>query len=183
MARLVGLVTSSVECRFSGSHSGIVAVTWAYASRARLGLPCVSSVYPRGSWRSRAVVGPSLGSWTLPRLHGRGLGADRRTRVRVTFSVSGLLSNLAHVRQAWLRCLRCCPGVTVTTLGRPSHRARSGHGQYLQIRSLVSDPDDPDADLPGPDAALRAVEPLGDDRPRSSCLHRLPGTAPGLPGE
>jgi transposase len=57
------------------------------------------------------------------------------------------------------------------------------HGQYLQIRSLVSDPDDPDAGLPGPDAALRVVEPLGDDRPRSSCLYRLPGTAPGLPGE
>jgi len=40
------------------------------------------------------------------------------------------------------------------------------HGQHLQIRNLVSDPDDTDADLPGPDAALRAVEPLDDDRPR-----------------
>jgi hypothetical protein len=57
-------------------------------------------------------------------------------------------------------------GVTVTTLGRPPHRARDGHGQHLQIHSLVSDPDDWHADHLGLDAALRAVEPPGDDRPR-----------------
>jgi hypothetical protein len=32
--------------------------------------------------------------------------------------------------------------MTGTTRGRPPHRAREGHGQHLQIRSLVSDPDD-----------------------------------------
>ncbi len=60
--------SSASECRFSGSGSGFAAVTWVYASCACVGLPCMSRVYPRGSWRSRAVVGPSLGSWTLPRL-------------------------------------------------------------------------------------------------------------------
>jgi hypothetical protein len=84
----------------------------------------------------------------------------------VTSSVSGLLRDSAHVRQARSRCLRCCPGMTVTTLGRPPHRAREGHGQHLQIRSLVSDPEDRHADHLGLGAALRAVEPPGDDRPR-----------------
>jgi hypothetical protein len=70
------------------------------------------------------------------------------------------------VRQARSRCLRCCPGVTVTTLGRPPHRACEGHGQHLQIHSFVSDPDDRHADHLGLDAALRAVEQPGDDRPR-----------------
>ena len=37
-------------------------------------------------------------------------------------SVSGLLSNLAHVRQARSRCLRCCPGLTVT-----ASRSTTGH--------------------------------------------------------
>ncbi len=52
----------------------------------------------------------------------------------VTSSVSGLLGALAHVRQAWLRCLRCCPGVTATTLGRPPHRACGGHAHCLRCR-------------------------------------------------
>ena len=98
---------------------------------------------------------------------------------QVTSSVSGLLRELAHVRQARSRCLRCCPGLTVITLSRPSHRARGGHGQNLQIRSLVSEPDDTDADLMGPDAALRAVEPPGDDRPRLAAwipLRRVQGS-------
>ena len=55
-------------------------------------------------------------------------------------------------------------GVTVTTLGRPPHRAREGHGQHFQIRSLVSNPDDRHADHLGLDATLRPVEPPGDDR-------------------
>jgi hypothetical protein len=54
----------------------------------------------------------------------------------------------------------------VTDRSPPSRVAPMWHGQQLQIRNLVSDPDDTDADLPGPDAALRAVEPLDDDRPR-----------------
>lgn len=82
----------------------------------------------------------------------------------VASSVSGLVRDSAHLRQARPRCLRCCPGVTVTTLGRPPHRAREGHGQHLQIGSLVSNPDDRHADHLGLDATLRAVEPLGDDR-------------------
>ncbi len=76
----------------------------------------------------------------------------------MSFSVSGLFGGLAHVRQAWLRCLRCCPGVAVTILGLPSHRARGGYGQHLQICSLMSNPDDTDADLPDPDAALGRPE-------------------------
>ena len=40
---------------------------------------------------------------------------------------SGLLRNLAHVRQARSRFLRRCPRVAVRTLGRPPHRARGGH--------------------------------------------------------
>jgi hypothetical protein len=51
-----------------------------------------------------------------------------RIQEPVTSSVSGLLRGQAHVRQARSRCLLCCPGVTVVTLGRPPHRARGGHG-------------------------------------------------------
>ena len=72
----------------------------------------------------------------------------------------------AHVRQARSRCLRRCPGVTVTTLGRSPLRAREGHGQHLQIHSFVSDRDDRYVGHLGLDTALRAVEPPGDDRPR-----------------
>ena len=71
-------------------------------------------------------------------------------------------------RQARPQCLRCCPGSTVTALGRPPYRAREGHGQHLQLRSLVSDPDDRNADHLGLDAARRAVEPpvtIGRERP------------------
>ena len=52
------------------------------------------------------------------------------------------------------------------TVRDSSYRARSGHGQNLQIRSLVSDPDDRHVAHPSLDAAFRAVEPPGDDRPR-----------------
>ena len=45
----------------------------------------------------------------------------------VTSSVSGLLRDSAHVRQARSRCLRCCPRVAVVSLSRPPHRARGGH--------------------------------------------------------
>jgi hypothetical protein len=49
--------------------------------------------------------------------------------VRDLFRVaSGLLRDSAHLHQARSRCLRRCPGVTVTALGRPPHRAREGHG-------------------------------------------------------
>ena len=51
-----------------------------------------------------------------------GLAAPHRTS-----SLSGLLRDSAHVRQARSRCLRCCPGMTVTALGRPPHRAHGGH--------------------------------------------------------
>jgi hypothetical protein len=58
-------VNSSVSgCRCSGSGTGLTALTWAYARCALLGLPYMSCVYPCGPWRSRAVVGPSLGPWT-----------------------------------------------------------------------------------------------------------------------
>ena len=46
----------------------------------------------------------------------------------LTSPASGLLGYLTHVRQAMSQCLRYCPGVTVVTLGRLSHRAREGHG-------------------------------------------------------
>jgi hypothetical protein len=60
--------------------------------------------------------------------------AGRGVRGEVTSSVSGLLRDSAHVRKAWWRCLRCCPGVTVMTLGRLPHRARDGHVYCLRCR-------------------------------------------------
>jgi len=54
----------------------------------------------------------------------------------------------------------------VTTPGRPSDRAREGHGQHPHIHSLVNDPDERHADHLGLDAVLRAVELPGDARPR-----------------
>ncbi len=58
----------------------------------------------------------------------------------VTSSVSGLLGGLAHVRQARSRCLRCCPGVTVTILGRPPYRARGGHAAWVATTVGTSAP-------------------------------------------
>ena len=49
----------------------------------------------------------------------------------VTSSESGLLRNLAYVRQTRSRCLRCCPRVTVIPLSRPPHRACGGHGLFV----------------------------------------------------
>ena len=37
-----------------------------------------------------------------------------------TCDLSGLLRDSVHVRQARSRCLWCCPGMIVTTLGRPA---------------------------------------------------------------
>lgn len=45
-----------------------------------------------------------------------------------------------------------------------------GHGQHLQSRSVVSDPDNRHVDHLGPDATLRAVEPSGDYRPRQRLM-------------
>lgn len=44
-----------------------------------------------------------------------------------TSSLSGILRDSSHLRQARLRCLWRCPGVTAITLSRPPLRARSGH--------------------------------------------------------
>jgi len=43
-----------------------------------------------------------------------------------TSSLPGLLGAQAQVGKARSRCLRCCPGVAVITLSRPTHRAREG---------------------------------------------------------
>ena len=54
--------------------------------------------------------------------------------------------DLAHVRQARSRCLRCCPGVTAVAFDRLPHRAREGHGlirpdcQYLCLCSAYGQP-------------------------------------------
>ena len=45
----------------------------------------------------------------------------------LTSSVSGLLGELAHVRQVKSPCLRCRPRVAVVPLSLPFHRARGGH--------------------------------------------------------
>jgi hypothetical protein len=45
----------------------------------------------------------------------------------LTTSVSDLLRDSAHVRQARSRCLRRCLRVTVIALSRPPYRARGGH--------------------------------------------------------
>ena len=63
--------------------------------------------------------------------------------------MSGLLGDVAYVHQARSRCLRCCPGVTVVALDRPSHRARGGHD--LLIRRFLYRRPDP----------FRAVHDLG----------------------
>jgi hypothetical protein len=52
----------------------------------------------------------------------------------VTSSVSGILRDSSHLCQARSRCLRCCPRVTVTTLGLPPHRARGGHAHLGQMQ-------------------------------------------------
>ena len=49
-----------------------------------------------------------------------------------TSSLSGLLRELAHMRQARSRWLLRCPGLTVTTLGRPPDRARGGHDLLIR---------------------------------------------------
>ena len=58
--------------------------------------------------------------------------ADQGHRCKGDRFVSGLLADLAYVRQGRSRCLWCCPGVVAVALGRPPCRARSGHD--LQIR-------------------------------------------------
>jgi hypothetical protein len=50
----------------------------------------------------------------------------------VTSSVSGLLADLAYVRQGRSRCLWCSPGVAAVALGRPLCRARSGHDLLIR---------------------------------------------------
>jgi len=52
----------------------------------------------------------------------------------VTASVSGILRDSSHLRQARSRCLRCCPRVAVTALGLPPHRARGGHAHLGQMQ-------------------------------------------------
>jgi hypothetical protein len=49
-------------CRRSGSDSSITAVSWAYALTQRCSYLGMSCAYTRGPLRSRAVVGPTLGS-------------------------------------------------------------------------------------------------------------------------
>jgi len=90
----VPTIASVSGCRRSGSGIGFGAVTWAYASCALLGLPCMSCIYPRGPWRSRAVVGLALGPWILLRLHSCGPSAYR-TRVRATAAADGRYSEPA----------------------------------------------------------------------------------------
>ena len=58
--------------------------------------------------------------------------ADQGHRCKGDRFMSGLLADLAYVRQGRSRCLWCCPGVVAVALGRPPCRARSGHD--LQIR-------------------------------------------------
>ena len=77
----------------------------------------------------------------------------------------------------------------MTALGRPPQRAREGHGQHLRLRSLVSDPDDRNADHLGLDAARRAVEPsvtIGRVNAlmvsRASAVHALLPLLPWLSG-
>jgi len=54
--------------------------------------------------------------------------------------MSGLLRDSAHVRQSRSRGSRCCPGVTVMTLGLPPDRARGGHDPLIRrLRQVVQD--------------------------------------------
>ena len=65
---------------------------------------------------------------------------DRGRLELPTSSLSGLLRELAHMRQARSRWLLRCPGLTVTTLGRPPDRARGGHDLLIR-RFLCGWPD------------------------------------------
>jgi hypothetical protein len=55
----------------------------------------------------------------------------------LTSCVSGLLRDSAHVRQSRSRGSRCCPGVTVMTLGLPPDRARGGHDPLIRRSGQV----------------------------------------------
>ena len=57
-----------------------------------------------------------------------------------TSSLSGILRDSSHLRQARLRCLWRCPGVTAITLSRPPLRARSGHVTAAFSLPLATDP-------------------------------------------
>ncbi len=84
--------------------------------RAQIGFPACQFLYARcllavGAYVIDAgVVGDSVSLEPLP------------------LSVSGLLGDVAHVRQARSRRLRRCPRVAVIPPSRPPHRAGSGHG-------------------------------------------------------
>jgi hypothetical protein len=50
----------------------------------------------------------------------------------ITPSVPGLPDDVAHVRQARSRCLRCCPRAAAVEFRRPPHQARRGQIFYPQ---------------------------------------------------
>jgi hypothetical protein len=83
-----------------------------------------------------ARVLPQIGAWA-DSLPAGILALDPWLAPQQPASLSGLLCNLAHVRQARSRCLQRCPGVAVIPLSRPPHRACSGH---VRLISLVANP-------------------------------------------
>jgi hypothetical protein len=87
-------------------------------------------------------------------------------------SVSGPPADLAHVRQARPRCLRCCPQVAVVPPSRPPHRARGGHEP---LRPELAAPVDA---LPSSQLAKDAQDTTV--IPRLRDLGPLPGDHPAL---
>ena len=124
---MIGLLTmqGKLVCRCPGSrlHSWLDACPWTRGSRDRL--TCARSRPDRSFGLAAAIRSPRY--------------ADMPSRVTVLLlnlllpdwwvisSVSGLLRDSAYLRQARSRRLSCYPRVAVTTLDRPSERARGGH--------------------------------------------------------
>lgn len=81
-----------------------------------------------GDWidRSAAEIGEPAAQGTMTQ-HDRQLREHLAALKPSIASLSGLLRDSAHVRQARSRCPRCCPRVAVVPLSRPPHRARGGH--------------------------------------------------------
>ena len=107
-----------------------------------------------------------------------------------TSSLSGLLRDLAYVRQARSRCLDGCPGVAVMALGGPPHRARGGHGarrpgaRRLLVLARTRHPSlgahplavgHPPGSGLGPAGEGGAHHRLNDLRPRSQVCWACPG--------
>jgi hypothetical protein len=125
---------------------------WPASARAGscLTLICLSGVSAEAPGSSVTLRVRSPGTFTCARCPAVTVTLETGGRTRtlsgpssdLTSSVSGLLRDSAHLRQARSRCLRCCPGVAVMVLSRPPHRARTRlqrrHTTSFELPSLAA---------------------------------------------